>query len=171
MSNSSTKGRRRKAEPSRSQVARRVRQRLRRLRAEAEQARSQLLAYAKAQWAGYQVAPHHTLIAEKLEAVERGDLKRLMIFMPPRHGKSQLGSEFFPAWALGRRSDRQIIAATYAQELADDFGRALITALFDAMHWSAPVLLGLDDNLWQLMLGMLGMGGLRTFEKLKGVTK
>ncbi|MBI1775212.1 MAG: hypothetical protein HYR63_07695 [Proteobacteria bacterium] len=50
-------------------------------------------------------------------------------------------------------------------------GRALITALFDAMRWPAPVLLGLDDNLWQLMLGMLGMGGLRTFEKLKGVTK
>jgi hypothetical protein len=37
------------------------------------------------------------------------------------------------------------------------------------MH--APVLIGLDDNLWQLMLAMLGMGGLRTFEKMKGVTK
>jgi hypothetical protein len=49
--------------------------------------------------------------------------------------------------------------------------RALITALFDALHWPAPVLLGLDDNLWQLMLGMLGMGGLRTYEKLKGVAR
>ena len=32
-----------------------------------------------------------------------------------------------------------------------------------------PILPGLDDNLWQLMMGMLGMGGLRTFEKLQGV--
>jgi hypothetical protein len=50
-------------------------------------------------------------------------------------------------------------------------GRALITAVFDAFHWQAPVLIGLDDNLWQLMLGMLGMGGLRTFEKMKGVAR
>lgn len=34
-----------------------------------------------------------------------------------------------------------------------------------------PTLPGLDDNLWQLMLGMLGLGGLRTFEKVNGVTK
>ncbi|MBI1775210.1 MAG: hypothetical protein HYR63_07685 [Proteobacteria bacterium] len=43
-------------------------------------------------------------------------------------------------------------------------------AFYYALHWTAPVLLGLDHNLWQLMLGMLGMGALRIFEKLKGVT-
>lgn len=32
-----------------------------------------------------------------------------------------------------------------------------------------PALPGIDDNLWQLMLGMLGLGGLRSFEKVKGV--
>jgi hypothetical protein len=32
-----------------------------------------------------------------------------------------------------------------------------------------PPLPGIDDNLWQLMLGLLGLGGLRTFEKTKGV--
>ncbi len=36
-------------------------------------------------------APHHLLLAEKLEAVERGDCRRLMIFMPPGHGKSWWG--------------------------------------------------------------------------------
>jgi Holin of 3TMs, for gene-transfer release len=35
--------------------------------------------------------------------------------------------------------------------------------------YSLPPLPGLDDNLWQLMMGMLGMGGLRTFEKVQGV--
>jgi hypothetical protein len=46
-----------------------------------------------------------------------------MIFMPPRHGKSELASKRFPAWVLGRRPERQIIAASYNSDLASDFGR------------------------------------------------
>lgn len=71
----------------------------------------------------YERAAHHELIAEKLEAVERGDIDRLMIFMPPRHGKSELASKRFPAWCLGRKPNRQIIAASYNSDLANDFGR------------------------------------------------
>ena len=71
----------------------------------------------------YRPAPHHELIATKLEAVERGDIKRLMIFMPPRHGKSELASRRFPAWFVGRNPERNIIAASYNSELASDFGR------------------------------------------------
>ncbi len=63
------------------------------------------------------------MIAQKLEAVERGDIDRLMIFMPPRHGKSELASKRFPAWCLGRNAHRQIIAASYNSDLASDFGR------------------------------------------------
>jgi predicted phage terminase large subunit-like protein len=58
-----------------------------------------------------------------LEAIERGEIDRLMIFMPPRHGKSELASKRFPAWCLGRDPARQIIAASYNSELAADFGR------------------------------------------------
>ena len=86
-------------------------------------AHSRLLAYAAYQWPGYRASRHHRLIARHLEAVERGDVTRLMIFMPPRAGKSMLVSEFFPAWYLGRNPGHNVIAATYAQELADDFGR------------------------------------------------
>ena len=46
-----------------------------------------------------------------------------MIFMPPRHGKSELASKRFPAWCLGRDPQRQIIAASYNSDLANDFGR------------------------------------------------
>lgn len=46
-----------------------------------------------------------------------------MIFMPPRHGKSELASKRFPAWCLGRNPTRQIIAASYNSDLASDFGR------------------------------------------------
>jgi predicted phage terminase large subunit-like protein len=71
----------------------------------------------------YQRARHHALIADRLEAVERGEIDRLMIFMPPRHGKSELASKRFPAWCLGRDPQRQIIAASYNSDLANDFGR------------------------------------------------
>lgn len=65
---------------------------------------------------------HHEVIAEKLMAVERGEIKRLMIFMPPRHGKSRLASIDFPAWYLGRHPDGQIITSSYSSDLAKDFG-------------------------------------------------
>jgi len=71
----------------------------------------------------YRPANHHRLIAERLEAVERGEIDRLMIFMPPRHGKSELASRRFPAWYLGRNPDRSVIAASYNSDLASDFGR------------------------------------------------
>ena len=46
-----------------------------------------------------------------------------MIFMPPRHGKSELATKRFPAWFLGRNPDRQVIQASYNSDLAKDFGR------------------------------------------------
>ena len=92
---------------------------------------SRLLAYAAYQWPSYADAPHHRLIARKLEAVERGEIRRLMISMPPRHGKSMLASEFFPAWYIGRNPNHYVIAATYAQELADDFGRKVRNQIAD----------------------------------------
>jgi predicted phage terminase large subunit-like protein len=92
---------------------------------------SRLVSYAAYQWPGYRDAPHHRLIARKLEAVERGEITRLIITMPPRHGKSMLASEYFPAWYLGRNPDHYVIAATYAQELADDFGRKVRNQISD----------------------------------------
>lgn len=91
--------------------------------AEATPRRLSLLEYAKYQCPSYRPAAHQRLIADKLEAVERGDIKRLAIFMPPRHGKSMFASEDFPAWYLGRNPTHHVISATYSQQLADDFGR------------------------------------------------
>jgi predicted phage terminase large subunit-like protein len=86
-------------------------------------ARAGLLKFTEYTNSAYTAAPHHTLIAEKLEAVERGETKRLMICMPPRHGKSELASRRFPSWFLGRNPLHQIIAASYNSDLANDFGR------------------------------------------------
>ena len=68
-------------------------------------------------------ARHLELLCSKLEEVERGGLKRLMVFMPPRHGKSEVVSKKFPAWYLGRNPDKEIIISSYAAELAYDFSR------------------------------------------------
>jgi predicted phage terminase large subunit-like protein len=92
---------------------------------------SRLLSYAAYQYPDYQIGRHHRLIANALERVERGECKRLMIAMPPRHGKSMLASEFFPAWYLGRNPEKYVIATTYAQEFADDIGRKVRNQLSD----------------------------------------
>lgn len=71
----------------------------------------------------WQLAKHLELLCEKLEAVERGELLRLMVFMPPRHGKSEVVSKKFPAWFLGRNPDKEIIISSYSADLAYDFSR------------------------------------------------
>ena len=59
-------------------------------------ARKSLLSYAKHMYPGYKDPAHIQLIAKNLEKLESGEIKRLAVFMPPRHGKSMLCSEFFP---------------------------------------------------------------------------
>lgn len=107
---------------------------------------SRLISYAAYQWPGYRDAAHHRLIARHLEAVERGDIKRLMITMPPRHGKSMLASEFFPAWYIGRNPDHYVVTATYAQELADDFGRKVKNQIEDPAYQLIFPGVGLADD-------------------------
>lgn len=73
----------------------------------------------------YNPSWHHELIGKELEHVEKHgdrDYKILIVTEPPRHGKSQQISIDFPAWYLGKNPDKEIIAASYAAELAQDFG-------------------------------------------------
>jgi len=101
-----------------------------------ELARRHLIDFIEYTFPGYEAAPHHTLIADHLEAVERGELDRLMITMPPRHGKSELASRRFPAWFLGRQPNRGIIAASYNSDLATDFGRE-VRAIVNSQEYGA----------------------------------
>ena len=73
----------------------------------------------------YQPVKHHATICAALEQVERGTYQRLIISMPPRHGKSELASRRFPAWFLGKDPYRQVIFATYNADVAQDFGRSV----------------------------------------------
>jgi len=71
----------------------------------------------------YQANWHHQRLAEKLDEVERGACKRLMVFMPPQNGKSELVTRRFPAFALGRNPDRKIISCSYNSDLSIDMSR------------------------------------------------
>jgi predicted phage terminase large subunit-like protein len=79
----------------------------------------------------YRPAIHHRAICDALERVERGDMRRLIISMPPRHGKSELATKRFPAWCIGRHPRWQVIQVTYSQEFAEDFGRKVRDILRD----------------------------------------
>lgn len=68
-------------------------------------------------------AKHHLFLNDKLMAVERGEIKRLMIFMPPGYAKSTYASVAFPAWLIGRDPKRSIICASHAKDLAEGFSR------------------------------------------------
>jgi predicted phage terminase large subunit-like protein len=97
-------------------------------------AHEDLACYAILQFPSFELARHHELIVSKLEAVEREEISRLMIFLPPRHGKSLIASSLFPAWYLGRHPDHHVIFATYGQELSDDFGRRVRNSIVDQVH-------------------------------------
>ncbi len=70
----------------------------------------------------YEAQHFHKLLAEALEALERGEVPRLIIVMPPRHGKSQLAAWSFLAWYMGRNPYNSAILASYNEELATEAG-------------------------------------------------
>jgi predicted phage terminase large subunit-like protein len=82
----------------------------------------------------FETAPHIKAMGAALEGVEAGSCRRLMLFCPPRHGKSEIASVHFPAWLLGRRPGASIIAASYAADLAVDFGRRVRNAIASPLY-------------------------------------
>lgn len=85
--------------------------------------RNRLLAFASLMNPKFVIKKHHEEISEALMAVERGELKKLMIMMPPRSGKSHLASEIFPAWMFGRDPSRFLINCSYSADLSNVFSR------------------------------------------------
>ncbi|MCR4376349.1 MAG: phage terminase large subunit, partial [Acidobacteria bacterium] len=94
--------------------------------AEAECARQSLVDYANLLSRDtYEQPPHVLKLIDALEAVERGDIRRLMVNMPPRGSKSMHCSRLLPSWWLGRRPADGVILASYGDTLAVDNGRAV----------------------------------------------
>jgi predicted phage terminase large subunit-like protein len=77
---------------------------------------------------------HVDVMAAKLDAVRRGETKRLIINVPPRHLKSLCASIALPAWCLGHDPSAQIICASYAQDLSDKLARDCRSVMSSAWY-------------------------------------
>jgi len=94
-----------------------------------ELARRRLLPFILSEFEDYEAGWFHKLLCAKLEefemAVQARLSPRLIITVPPRHGKSLIASTYFPAWYLGRNPSDEIIATSYSSSLAGKFSRAV----------------------------------------------
>ena len=99
-----------------------------------EKAQENFLDYAQHVYEGFIVGSHHKIIAEKLELIAQGKLKRLIVNMPPRHSKSEMASYLMPSWFLGRNPKLKIIQATMNTELAVRFGRKVRDLIADPVY-------------------------------------
>lgn len=82
----------------------------------------------------YRHLRHAKMLCDHLQALADGDIQKLMVFMPPRHGKTYHSSERFPAWFLGRRPNSQIIIASYTIKLARE-ASSKARGLFKEDEW------------------------------------
>ena len=88
-----------------------------------ERCRESFIFFVSQMWEGFISGKHHQIMADAFERVAKGELKRLIINMPPRHTKSEFASYLLPAWFLGIHPNKKIIQTAHTAELAVGFGR------------------------------------------------
>ena len=88
-----------------------------------EEGQEDFMKFVTTMWPGFIHGRHHVLMARKFEQIANGEIKRLIINMPPRHTKSEFASFMLPAWFLGRFPGKKIIQCSNTAELAVGFGR------------------------------------------------
>ena len=86
-------------------------------------AQDKFIPFVKEVWPTFIAGRHHAKMADAFERVARGECKRLIINMPPRHTKSEFASYLLPAWFLGKYPGKKIIQCSHTAELAVGFGR------------------------------------------------
>ena len=85
--------------------------------------RERFLKFVEAVWPTFIGGRHHARMADAFERVARGECKRLIINMPPRHTKSEFASYLLPAWFLGKFPHKKVIQTAHTAELSVGFGR------------------------------------------------
>ena len=100
--------------------------------ARAELARRHLADFMQVMLPAYERPPHAELLCEHLERLERREITRLLVTMPPRHGKSEHCARAFPSWYLGRRPNESVVIGSYGAELAEAHSRRARGFMLDA---------------------------------------
>jgi predicted phage terminase large subunit-like protein len=93
------------------------------LRLKQQEATTDFMKFVEEVWPGFIHGRHHEKMARAFERVANGEVKRLIINMPPRHTKSEFASYLLPAWFLGRFPGKKVIQTSHTAELAVGFGR------------------------------------------------
>lgn len=88
-----------------------------------ERCKESFLPFVKEMWPIFISGKHHQIMADAFERVARGELKRLIINMPPRHTKSEFASFLLPSWFLGKFPEKKVIQTAHTAELSTGFGR------------------------------------------------
>jgi predicted phage terminase large subunit-like protein len=88
-----------------------------------EVCRERFIKFVKKVWPTFVDGRHHVRMAAAFERVARGDCKRLIINMPPRHTKSEFASYLLPSWFLGKFPNKKVIQTAHTAELSVGFGR------------------------------------------------
>ena len=93
------------------------------VRKERKAAQKDFMAFVNAVWPDFISGAHHKRMANLFEAVARGEKKRIIINLGPRHTKSEFSSYLLPAWFLGQYPKKKIMQVSNTGELAEGFGR------------------------------------------------
>ena len=88
-----------------------------------DKARETFMGFTSRVWPAFIEGRHHKIMARAFERVANGELKRLIINMPPRHTKSEFASYLLPSWFLGRFPEKKVIQTAHTAELSVGFGR------------------------------------------------
>jgi predicted phage terminase large subunit-like protein len=88
-----------------------------------ENAQTNFIDFVHTVWPNFIDGAHHKRMAAAFERVAKGEVKRLIINMPPRHTKSEFASYLLPAWFLGKYPQKKVIQTSHTAELAVGFGR------------------------------------------------
>lgn len=114
----------------------------------------------------YVTTPQAMLLCQIMEKVERGEMQRVAVSIGPQHGKSDIISRGFPAWAAGRNPYANIMLGTYNQTFAEEFGAEVMARIQSPMHQAIFPKHKLDKSAASLLItpeggktAFIGVGG------------
>lgn len=132
--------------------------------------RNYLLDFTRSTYPDYSAQWYHELLCENLDLLLARKIKKLMFFLPPQYGKSELVSRRFPAFALGRNPKLQIAGCSYSADLAEKFNREVqriidtpeYKRIFPEMHLNAKNVVADNKGSWlrnSTIFETVGQGG------------
>lgn len=116
----------------------------------------------------WEFAPHLRILDQWLKEAANGERKRILVSMPPRHGKSELISYWLPIWYIARNPKKRVIFASYEADFAAGFGGRVRNSL---LEFKEQLAVEIDDGStardnWKTMVGggmvSVGAGGALT---------